>query len=52
ASLQIPEKLSGLGVSNVDITRLTEAALKDPSCGGNPVELTKNNVSDLIKNII
>ena len=51
-SLQIPEKLSGLGVSNVDITRLTEAALKDPSCGGNPVELTKNNVSDLIKNII
>jgi len=52
ASLQIPEKLSGLDVSNVDITRLTEAALKDPSCGGNPVELTKNNVSDLIKNII
>ena len=52
ASLQIPEKLSGLGVSNVDITRLTDAALKDPSCGGNPVELTKNNVSDLIKNII
>ena len=52
ASLKIPENLSGLGVANVDIKKLTEEALKDPSCGGNPVELNSQNVGDVIKKII
>ena len=52
ASLKIPENLSGLGVTNVDIKKLTEEALKDPSCGGNPVELNSQNVGDVIKKII
>ena len=52
ASLKIPENLSGLGVANVDIKKLTEEALKDPSCGGNPIELNSQNVGDVIKKII
>ena len=52
ASLKIPENLSGLGVANVDIKKLTEEALKDPSCGGNPIELNSQNVFALIKKII
>ena len=53
ASLNIPENLSGLGVVNVDIKKLTEEALKDPSCGGNPIELNMKNVlADVIKKII
>ena len=52
ASLKIPENLSGLGVANVDIKKLTEEALKDPSCGGNPIELNSQNVGDIIKKII
>ena len=52
ASLKIPENLSGLGVANVDIKKLTEEALKDPSCGGNPIELNSQNVADVIKKII
>ena len=51
-SLKIPENLSGLGVANVDIKKLTEEALKDPSCGGNPIELNSQNVLALIKKII
>ena len=52
ASLKIPMKLSGLGVANVDVEKLTEAALKDPSCGGNPVKLNSENVKKLIKDLL
>lgn len=52
ASLNIPMKLSGLGVANVDVEKLTEAALKDPSCGGNPVKLNSENVSKLINDLL
>jgi 4-hydroxybutyrate dehydrogenase len=52
ASLKIPMKLSGLGVANVDVEKLTEAALKDPSCGGNPVKLNSENVTELIKDLL
>ena len=46
-SFKIPTKLSGLGVVNVDVEKLTKAALKDPSCGGNPVPLNHENVTKL-----
>ena len=45
-------KLSGLGVANVDVEKLTHAALKDPSCGGNPVKLNDENVAELIKDLL
>ena len=52
ASLKIPMKLSGLGVANVDVEKLTEATLKDPSCGGNPVKLNSENVKKLINDLL
>ncbi|MEX2519516.1 MAG: iron-containing alcohol dehydrogenase [Paracoccaceae bacterium] len=47
ASLGIPKRLSGLGVKNADVDALVEAAIRDPSCGGNPVELTKAGLKSL-----
>ena len=51
-SFNIPTKLSGLGVVNVDVEKLTKAALKDPSCGGNPVPLNNENVAELISQLL
>ena len=51
-SFKIPTKLSGLGVVNVDVEKLTKAALKDPSCGGNPVLLNNENVAELINQLL
>ena len=51
-SLGIPKKLSALGVENADISSLTEAALRDPSCGGNPVPLTESAVRSLFEKIL
>lgn len=48
-ALGIPATLTGLGVEAPDIDRLTESALKDPSCGGNPIELTRENLRPLIE---
>ncbi len=48
AALNIPRNLTELGVSDPDLDRLTEMALEDPSAGGNPVELTKENMKALI----
>ena len=48
----IPKRLSGLGVTNPDIEALTEAALRDPSVGGNPVEMTAANTRALFEAIL
>lgn len=45
--LNIPESLSALGVQYADLDRLTEMALEDPSCGGNPIEMTRENTRAL-----
>ena len=52
ASLKIPMNLSDLGVVSVDVEKLTKAALKDPSCSGNPVTLNSENVAKLIKDLL
>lgn len=49
ASLGIPKDLTALGVTNPDVARLTEMALRDPSVGGNPVEMTAANTAALIE---
>lgn len=49
ATLNIPANLTALGVTDPDVDALTEVALRDPSVGGNPVEMTTENTSDLIK---
>lgn len=48
ALLDIPPGLAALGVEAGAVDRLAEAALADPSCGGNPVTLTRGNLRELI----
>ena len=47
--LEIPKNLTDLGVVNPDIATLVEGALKDPSVGGNPIEMTHDNTMALLK---
>jgi len=51
-SFGIPKTLSGLGVKNPDIDQLVARALSDPSCGGNPVILTPENVRKLFEKVV
>ena len=46
-TLNIPENLTKLGVKEPDLDMLTKMALEDPSCGGNPVKMTKRNTKAL-----
>ena len=52
ASFNIPSQLVGLGVVNPNLEKLIEGALSDPSCGGNPVELTETNVRSLFEEVL
>lgn len=45
--LSIPENLTEMGVKRDRLDELTEMALQDPSCGGNPVEMTRENTRAL-----
>ena len=44
----IPESLTALGVTDPDPALILDGALQDPSCGGNPVEMTAENTRALI----
>ena len=48
-SMGIPRKLSDLGVTEASIPELVKGAIIDPSCGGNPIELTEANLTGLFK---
>ena len=48
-ALGIPGKLSELGVTADAIPELVEGAIIDPSCGGNPVKLTRQNLAELFQ---
>ena len=52
ASLNIPLRLSDLGVENPDLGKLVKGALSDPSCGGNPVKLTSDNLRALFEEVL
>ncbi|MDI3337992.1 iron-containing alcohol dehydrogenase [Defluviimonas aestuarii] len=47
AELSIPENLTAMGVEASRLDELTEMALEDPSCSGNPVEMTRDNTRAL-----
>ena len=49
ASLDIPVNLTELGVTDPDMDWLVASALKDPSVGGNPVEMTEANTRELFE---
>ena len=52
ASMSIPKTLGGLGIENPDIDLIVAGALKDPSTGGNPIEMTPENTRRLLHEII
>lgn len=45
--LSIPQNLTAMGVERGRLDELTEMALEDPSCGGNPVKMTRENTRAL-----
>jgi alcohol dehydrogenase class IV len=49
ATLGIPEGLAALGVEEAHIPELVERALRDPSVGGNPVEMTPESTEALFR---
>ena len=49
ASLGIPANLTELGVTDPDLDWLVASALKDPSVGGNPIEMTEANTRALFE---
>lgn len=51
-SFDIPRKLSDMGVSADQMDALVDGAIKDPSCGGNPVKLTRENLRQLFDAVI
>ena len=48
-SFNVPKGLAALGVTEDAIPALVKGAIKDPSCGGNPFELTEENLTALFK---
>ena len=51
-SLKITRRLSEMGVGDDRIDELSAMALNDPSCGGNPVVLTVDNLAGLFRAVI
>ncbi|TRW96509.1 iron-containing alcohol dehydrogenase [Paracoccus sp. M683] len=49
AELGIPGNLAEMGVEESRLDELTEMALEDPSCGGNPVKMTAKNTRALFQ---
>ena len=49
AQLAIPANLTAMGVEASRLDELTDMALEDPSCGGNPIPMTRENTSALYK---
>ncbi|MGO4914658.1 iron-containing alcohol dehydrogenase [Pseudogemmobacter sp. W21_MBD1_M6] len=47
AEFNIPETLTAMGVETSRLDELTAMAMQDPSCGGNPVEMTHENTRAL-----
>jgi len=52
SELAIPASLSALGVTEDRLDELTEMALQDPSCGGNPIEMTRENTRALYQDCL
>ncbi|OUS20290.1 alcohol dehydrogenase [Rhodobacterales bacterium 59_46_T64] len=52
AAIGIPKTLTELGVTDPDLDALVDAALRDPSTGGNPVEMTAQNTRALFEALL
>ena len=49
AALNIPANLTAMGVDPARLDEMTDMAMEDPSCGGNPVVMTHANTRALYK---
>ena len=49
SALKIPATLTEMGVKAEDLDMLTDMAMEDPSCGGNPVTMTHENTRALFE---
>ena len=49
AGLSVPRRLRDLGVKTEDIQMLAEMAIEDPSCGGNPIPLSVESITELLE---
>ena len=49
SDLGVPDKLRSLGVGKDRIEELADMSLQDPSAGGNPVKMTKDNTIALLR---
>ena len=49
AELNIPANLTEMGVDPARLDELTDMAMEDPSCGGNPVLMTRENTRALFE---
>ena len=47
----VASDLAAMGITNPDKDAILAGALKDPSCGGNPVEMTEANTRALIDEV-
>lgn len=52
AEVGIPNTLAEIGVTEAHVEKLSAMAIEDPSCGGNPVTLTRENLAQLYRNAI
>ena len=50
--LNIPTSLTEMGVKDPNIKALVQSALNDPSCSGNPIKLTKENMTRLFESCL
>ena len=50
--LGVPPTLAALGVHDLNVEAVLAGALKDPSCGGNPIAMTEANTRPLIESLI
>lgn len=50
--LEVPEKMSALGVDRDQIDLLAKMAVEDPSAGGNPIALTEEITKKLFEEVI
>jgi len=51
-SFAIPRKLSEMGATSDRLDDLVAMALEDPSCGGNPVPLDRENLRNLFEKVL
>ena len=52
SDLSVPKSLATFGVTLGDVDRIVKGAMKDPSVGGNPKELTDENLRSLVINAL